>query len=106
MRAYCFAQNIDVTNGNSAWHRRHGMGQWTDRTIPFGCLIDFKPQPAVVKHLPKCSPDAIPGIFWGYKLLPGGVWQGDHRVADLLCFADIDFFKWGSNSDIFRLFEK
>ena len=29
MRAYCFAQNIDILGGDSAWNKRHGDGQWT-----------------------------------------------------------------------------
>ncbi len=28
------------------------------------------------------------------------MWQGDYKVADLLAFADLDFSKWGWNSDV------
>ncbi len=73
MRSYCFAQNIDIVDGDSAWNKRHGQGQFDGRSIPFGCLVDFKPQPVVDKTMPKGMPDAIPGVFFGYKLNPGGV---------------------------------
>ncbi len=73
MRAYCFAQNIDIVDGDSAWNKRHDHCNFEGPTIPFGCLIDFKPQPEAAELLPKGSPDSVPGIFLGSKLLPGGL---------------------------------
>ena len=89
MRSYCFAQNIDIVGGNSAYHRRHDLGQFERRSIPFGCLIDFKPQPSIAMAMPKGSPDTIPGVFFGYKLLPGGLWE---RLTSLQRFG---FFGMG-----------
>ena len=73
MRHYCFAQNIAIVGGDSSWNKRHQQGHFPGRSIPFGCLVDFKPQPDVAELLPKGSPDAVPGVFLGMKLLPGGI---------------------------------
>ena len=100
MKAYCFNQNIDIMAGDSAWNKRHGRGQFEGRTIPFGCLVDFRPQPEVAEKLPKASPDSVPGLFFGYKLLPGGLWENEYKVADLRVFKDMDFSGWGSNARI------
>ena len=100
MRHYCFSQNIDVVGGDSNWNRRHGLGQFDGPSIPFGCLVDFKPMKEDSKLLPKGSPGAVPGVFLGYKLNPGGVWQGEYRVADLTEFNDLDLSVWGNSGDI------
>ena len=76
MKAYCFAQNTVVVDGDSAWNKRHNEGQFDGPAIPFGCLIDFKPMPDDVKEIPKGNPDTVPGVFLGYKLLPGGAVAG------------------------------
>ena len=54
----------------------------------------------MAKELPKGSPQAVPGIFLGLKLLPGGLWQGEYKVADLTEFQDMDLSVWGRCSDI------
>jgi hypothetical protein len=94
MRAYCHAQNIDIVDGDSAWNKRHDLGQWSGPSIPFGCLVDFKPQKDVAKQMPKGVPDTVPGIFLGYKLLPGGLWQGEYRVVELSCFSGMTLNGW------------
>ena len=33
--------------------------------------------------LPKFSPRAVPGIFLGHRMSPGGVWKGDYYVCNL-----------------------
>ncbi len=100
MRSYCFAQNIDIVNGDSAWNKRHGQGQFDGRSIPFGCLVDFKPQPVVDKNMPKGMPDAVPGVFFGYKLNPGGLFNNEYKVVDLRDFKDMDFSNWGNPHDV------
>ena len=100
MRAYCHAQNIDIVDGDSSWNKRHDLGQWSGPSIPFGCLVDFKPQKDAAKLMPKGVPDTVPGIFLGYKLLPGGLWQGEYRVVDLICFVGMTLNSWGSHSDV------
>jgi len=94
IKAYSFAQNIDVVNGDSAWHRRHNQGQFKGRTIPFGCLVHFKPQPDVKKKMFKGAPDSVAGVFFGYKVQPGGVWDNEYKVVDLRDFKGMDFSRW------------
>ena len=80
--------------------KRHGQGHFDGPAIPFGCLIDFKPQKEDAKQIAKGDPDTVPGVFLGYKLLPGGLWQGEFRVAALTEFAGLDLTEWGRHDDI------
>jgi len=50
--------------------------------VPFGAKIDFLPIPVQEKN-PKFGPRAIPGVFLGYHVLPGGKWKGDILAASL-----------------------
>jgi hypothetical protein len=100
MKAYSFAQNIDVIDGDSAWNRRHNQGQFKGRTIPFGCLVHFKPQPDKKKKMPKGSPDSVAGVFFGYKVQPGGLWDHEYKVVDLRSFKDMDFSGWGYPANV------
>ncbi len=100
MRAYCHAQNIDVIKRDSAWNKRHDQGQWDGPLIPFGCLVDFKPQKDVAQKMSKGVPDTVPGVFLGYKLQPGGLWQGEYRVSALTEFVGLDLTSWGNHEDI------
>ena len=80
-RHFCLASNVETVDGYSAWGRRHGPGGFLGLRLPFGCLCDFKPSPTRGKVLTKFSPRAMPGIFLGYHLQPGGLWKGDYYVA-------------------------
>ena len=87
MEHYCFLENVSVgSDGDSAWNRRHGKGQFTGPRLPFGCLVDFKQTPERDAELPKLSPDASPGILLGYKLIPGGMRCEEFYVAPLVGF--------------------
>ena len=50
--------------------------------------------------MPKAAPDAVPGIMFGYKLNPGGIWNGEFYFVALHEFADMDFTMWGSARDV------
>ena len=45
-----------------------------------GCYPFFTPKP-LQKKLPKFAPNAVPGVFLGWHLQPGGVWTGEYLVA-------------------------
>ena len=47
--------------------------------------------------LPKFGPKAIPGVFLGYFLQPGGRHRGDYLVASLKDFQDMDLSTTGGN---------
>ena len=109
---HCFSRNIEAhvpseeSDGpkQSPWERRHKQGPFKGLKIPFGALIDFKPTPVGVQTLkkttegdvkdkperldPKFSPKAVPGVFLGYFVLPGGRWRGDYLAARLEDFQD------------------
>ena len=76
IRDYCFAENIKMIDGDSAWNKRFKKGHFKGPVIPFGCLVDFKQTPDMADRMPKAAPDAVPGIMFGYKLNPGGHFEG------------------------------
>ena len=47
------------------------------------------------------APSNQPGIFMGYKILPGGKWHGEYRVCLLSDFDDVDLSMWGDHEDVF-----
>ena len=79
-RHWCFCHNVEITNGDSPWNRRHGRGNWTDPVIPFGCTVDFMDRPNHVKALGKFDGRSSVGLFVGYHLQPGGKWSKEHCV--------------------------
>jgi len=75
VRHWCFAHNIHQSDGNSPWHKRHKKGHFEGKILPFGCLVDFMATPEVTQGQAKFMPKAIPGVFLGYILQPGGVFR-------------------------------
>ena len=55
--------------------------------------MDFKPSP-IQGAVAKFAPKAVPGIFLGYVLQPGGLWKGDFLAAKLSDFASGDTDEW------------
>ena len=100
IRDYCFAENIKMIDSDSAWNKRFKQGHFRGPVILFGCLVDFKQTPERADRMPKAAPDAVPGIMFGYKLNPGGSWNGEFYFAALHEFANMDFSVWGSARDV------
>ena len=88
LQHFAFAHNIVLRDGDSPWNARHGDGHFKGRKLPLGCLVDFKPTPTAAKATLKFEPKAVPGIFLGYYLSPGGKWPGDYLVASLEAVED------------------
>ena len=63
VRYWCFMDNTEVRDGESAWNLRHGAGHFDKPRLPFGCLVDFLPKPDSVKAMPKFEPRANQGIL-------------------------------------------
>ena len=61
------------------------------KVIPFGCLVDYLPKPAVVLAMPKFEARACQGIFVGYYLQPGGEWKGYYLVFPLGSFDEYNY---------------
>ena len=93
IRYWCFAHNTEVVNGDSAWNRRHGQGQFPHQVLPFGCTVDFLDKPEKVKGLDKFETRASVGILVGYHLQPGGLWKNEWEVFRKEDFEDFDFRK-------------
>ena len=85
VRYWCFADDVAVRDGESAWNLRHGSGHFAKHgsLIPFGCLVDFLPKPDAVRAMPKFEPRANQGIPVGYRLNPGGKWASDYQIFPL-----------------------
>merc|ERR1712078_780423 len=64
----------------SPWERRHHSA-FEGLRIPFGAAVRFKPPKSLAKRLPKFGPNAVPGIFLGWHIHPGGRWKGEYLVA-------------------------
>ena len=97
---YCHIENIlEDPDGNSAWKARHGSG-FTGRAIPFGCGVFFLPSPThYTNH--KTLPAMSYGIFLGYRLAPGGRWNGEYIVQDLDTFIDMPLDAEASSTECY-----
>ena len=82
-----FSNNIVDSDGESPWRLRHKQA-FKGQVLPFGCLVDFKSSPVKGKVAPKFAPKAVPGVFLGYHMLPGGRFHGDFWVASLASFKE------------------
>jgi hypothetical protein len=74
-----FQRNDDLTPYDS----RHPTQKFVGVLAPFGCLIDFKPSPVRGKIVSKFSARAVPGIFLGWHMSPGGRFKGDYLAITL-----------------------
>ena len=81
---FCFACNIALVDGDSAYNKRHKTGHFKGFQFPFGALVDFMPQPDT--RVESIGAKTIQGVFVGYHIHPGGLWSGDYLVADLAPF--------------------
>ena len=88
VKHFCFSCNITEKDGDSPWNKRHQKGGFKGPLIPFGSLVDFLPSPTKGKAVAKFEPKAIPGIFVGYFLHPGGIWRGEFLCCPLSAFAE------------------
>ena len=59
-------------SGGCPYQRKHGRKSKA-RQVPLGARVHFRLPPPLLKKLPKFGPRAIPGIFLGYVLKPGGM---------------------------------
>ncbi len=84
--------NIQLVDGDCCWNKRHGKGEFKGKRIPFGCAIDFLPNKTKTKWRTrnKWSSTSVPGIFMGYKLLPGHTWSFEYYVAAIEDLFDLD----------------
>ena len=82
-RCFCFALNIILINGESAYNLRHQKGHFPGLHVPFGCLVDFRPPDIVLQKGAKFNKTSMPGLFLGYAQHVGGKWPKDYLVSPL-----------------------
>ena len=83
---FCATHNIKEVGGTSPFKVRLPNSVFKGDQLPFGCLIDFKPSPVKGKVAPKFAPTAMPGVFLGWQIQPGGKFRGEYIVASLAEF--------------------
>ena len=69
----CFASNIEVVDGDSAWNKRHKQGHFKGDLFPFGSKVYFHPTPPKAKKQHKFEGKGKPGIFLRYFVKSGGI---------------------------------
>ena len=75
--------NTAVIDGDSATIRkRHGV-EFDGLSIPYGCLVDFRPPNVVLTKAAKFGTTSMPGVFVGYTQHVGGKWARDYLVCPL-----------------------
>ena len=83
MKYFCFALNIRILGGDSAWNRRFQKGHFRGPVIPFGAQVQFLLPKRVQMRQGKRQERAVDGVLLGYHQHPGGRWSGDFIVAEL-----------------------
>ena len=80
---FCFACNLDESQGPSPWSKRHGSMAFTGVRCPFGALVEFcLPGPTPCQP-PESIPRRTSGLFLGYYVHPGGHFNGEYLCISL-----------------------
>ena len=77
--------------GNSPWKARHGT-DFKGKVFPFGCGVHYLPAPTKGMNS-KAAPAMSYGIFLGYRLAPGGKWNGQYIIGELSDFSGMSLNK-------------
>jgi len=79
---HCFARNVKLAEGDSAYNKRHGGGHCKALQMPFGLCIDYLPVAAPQDKAPTFEAKTRVGLVVGFHVQPGGKWSGDYLVVD------------------------
>ena len=80
---YCWLHNVIPRKGRpSPYFMRH-KHNFKGTLIPFAALVEYIPNKAKAKALPKFDTATRPGLMLGYHVHPGGRWSKDYLIADL-----------------------
>ena len=74
--------NTAVVDGDSACDKRRGVA-FDGLSIPYGCLVHFRPPNIVLKKAAKFGTTSMPGIFIGCTQHVGGKWAHDYLGCPL-----------------------
>jgi hypothetical protein len=75
--------------GLDAWTQRYGE-PFPGQLIPFGAAVWLKPSRTKLT-IDQPLRTAVFGVFLGYRFAPGGAWNGEYLVEDLIYFMDLEF---------------
>ena len=84
LECYCYLRNIQdlLSDGKTPHERRFGE-PFQGPLISFRSMVECHPMSAKdLSRLHQFGPEVLPGIFLGYELHAGGIWEGDKMVAD------------------------
>ena len=85
MECYTYLRNATdlLSDGKTPYERRFGQ-PFKGPIIPFGSLVEYHPITAKDQsRIHQFGKKVLPGLFLGYALYAGGIWNGDVLVADL-----------------------
>ena len=87
MAAFWFGRNNNPSqDGTTAFSRRH-LGLTNDPClVPFGALVEYKPNRTAAQAADRWGPVLRYGIFVGWHCDTGVVWSGDYLIADCEIF--------------------
>ena len=66
--------HLFIDQSKTPWFRRHSSF-FDGQILPFGCGVYFKPAPTKY-DVSKAAPRMNFGVFLGYRVHPGGKWNG------------------------------
>ena len=79
--AACAANISRDVDGATAYERRFGF-RFPGEHFPFGNAVYYSPTKTSDKRS-KADPRLRLGLFLGWRLTPGGKWNGDYIIADI-----------------------
>ena len=85
MECKTYLRNVTelLSDGKTPYERRFGQ-PCKGPIIPFGSLVEYHPITAMDQsRIHQFGKKVLPGLFLGYALYVGGIWNGDVLVADL-----------------------
>ena len=72
-----------IIDKDSSWNRRFGKGHFTGVEIPFGALVHYMPPKPELARLGEFDAPTLPGLFLGYKFMPGGRWRNEYDCVPI-----------------------
>ena len=85
MECYPYLRNVtdSLSDGKTPYERRFGQ-PFNGPIIPFGSLVEYHPITSKDQsRIHQFGKKILPGLFLGYALYAGGIWNGDVLIADL-----------------------
>ena len=78
---YCWLHNVMPRKGRpSPYFLRH-KHNFKGILIPFAALVEYIPNKAKARALPKFDTATRPGLMLGYHVHPGGRWSKDYLIC-------------------------